>query len=69
MANSAIVHSGHDPIPGSLNAKFNILGNRMYKKMLEELEIPFLECGGMVLATSRVEDDLIKELYLLAFDT
>ena len=25
MANSAIVHSGHDPIPGTLKAKFNIL--------------------------------------------
>ena len=24
MANSAIVHSGHDPKPGSLKAKFNV---------------------------------------------
>ena len=38
-ANSAIVHSGHDPEPGTLKAKFNLLGNRMYKKMSAELDI------------------------------
>jgi len=63
MANSAIVHSGHDPKPGSLKAKFNVIGNRMYKKMSTELDIPFMECGGMVLATSKEENDLLAELY------
>ncbi len=63
MANSAIVHSGHDPLPGTLKAKFNILGNRMYKKMSKELDIPFMECGGMVLATSDEELVLVEELY------
>jgi glycerol-3-phosphate dehydrogenase len=63
MANSAIVHSGHDPLPGTLKAKFNLLGNRMYKQMSEELDIPFMECGGMVLATNHEEEILVKELY------
>ena len=63
MANSAIVHSGHDPIPGTLKAKFNILGNRMYKQMSQELDIPFMECGGMVLATNDEEYRLVEELY------
>lgn len=63
MANSAIVHSGHDPIPGTLKAKFNLQGNRMYKKMSEELDIPYMECGGMVLATSKEEYKLVEELY------
>ena len=26
-ANSAIIHSGYDPVPGTLKAKFNVLGN------------------------------------------
>jgi len=68
MANSAIVHSGHDPIPGTLKAKFNILGNRMYKQMSKELDIPYMECGGMVLATSDEELTLVKELYQRALE-
>jgi len=63
MANSAIVHSGHDPHPGTLKAKFNILGNRMYKQMSTELDIPFMPCGGMVLATNKEEHNMIVELY------
>ena len=33
MANSAIVHSGYDPVPGSLKAKLNVLGNSMFEKI------------------------------------
>ena len=29
-ANSAIVHSGYDPTPGSLKAKMNVAGNRLF---------------------------------------
>jgi glycerol-3-phosphate dehydrogenase len=63
MANSAIVHSGHDPIPGTLKSRFNLLGNRMYKQMSKELDIPFMECGGMVLATSLEEQVMLNEIY------
>lgn len=63
MANSAIIHSGHDPIPGTLKAKYNLLGNRMYKQMSKDLDIPFMECGGMVLATSSEEHLSILESY------
>ncbi len=62
MANSAIVHSGHDPLPGTLKAKFNVLGNRMYKRMSDELDIPYLPCGGMVVATSKEEEIVLDEL-------
>ena len=30
-ANSAMVHSGHDPKPGTLKCKYNLLGNRMQR--------------------------------------
>ncbi len=68
MANSAIVHSGHDPLPGSLKAKYNVLGNRMYRKMSQELDIPLLECGGMVVATDEEQLATIRELYERAFE-
>lgn len=63
MANSAIVHAGHDPLPGTLKAKFNLLGNKMYPKMSEELDIPFMRCGGMVVATDQEEIDQLDVLY------
>ncbi|XMB72908.1 NAD(P)/FAD-dependent oxidoreductase [Mycoplasmatota bacterium WC30] len=62
MANSAIIHSGHDPKPGTLKAKFNVMGNRMYKKMSEKLDIPYLPCGGMVVATNNEEELILSEL-------
>jgi glycerol-3-phosphate dehydrogenase len=62
MANSAIVHSGHDPIPGTLKSKFNILGNRMYRQMSDELDIPLMECGGMVVANDEEELETLYEL-------
>ena len=36
-ANSAIVHSGYDPHEGTLKAKLNVLGNKMYPDICKEL--------------------------------
>ena len=40
-ANSAIIHSGYDPVPGTLKAKFNVLGNKMYDQVADELDVHF----------------------------
>jgi glycerol-3-phosphate dehydrogenase len=66
LANSAVVHSGHDPKPGSLKAKFNVLGNRMYRQLSKELHVPILECGGLVVATSPEEELVLEELFVRA---
>jgi glycerol-3-phosphate dehydrogenase len=66
LANSAVVHSGHDPKPGSLKAKFNVLGNRMYRQLSKELHVPILECGGLVVATSSEEEAVLDELFVRA---
>lgn len=50
MANSAIVHSGYDPVPGSLKAKLNVLGNAMFDKIAEELDVEFDRCGSLTVA-------------------
>ncbi|MDL2292868.1 NAD(P)/FAD-dependent oxidoreductase [Acholeplasma sp. OttesenSCG-928-E16] len=57
-ANSAIIHSGHDPKPGTLKAKLCVRGNEMYEELEKELDIPLLYTGAYVLARS--EEDLIK---------
>ncbi|MBR6396973.1 MAG: NAD(P)/FAD-dependent oxidoreductase [Lachnospiraceae bacterium] len=47
-ANSAIIHAGFDAVPGTLKARFNVLGNRMMDTVSKELDIPFKRCGSLV---------------------
>ena len=63
-ANSAIVHSGYDAKNGTLKAKFNVEGNRMMKKVCEELDVPFKRIGSLTVCTDieRVSElDALKE--------
>ncbi len=57
-ANSAIVHAGFDAAHGSLMAKYNILGNRMYPELSKELDFAYKNNGSLVLALS--EEDIPK---------
>ena len=50
MANSAIVHSGYDPVPGTLKAKLNVLGNKMFDKLCEELDVEMERIGSLTVA-------------------
>lgn len=49
-ANSGIVHAGYDCKPGTLKAKFNVLGNQYMWKDVEDLDVPALKCGSIVVA-------------------
>ena len=61
-ANSAIIHSGYDPEPGTLKAKFNVLGNAKYPKLVEELDVPFIQCGSLTVAVEDEQLPVLKEL-------
>ena len=61
-ANSAIIHSGYDPEPGTLKAKFNVLGNAKYPKLVEELDVPFIQCGSLTIAIEDEQLPVLKEL-------
>ncbi|MFU8794360.1 MAG: FAD-dependent oxidoreductase [Dethiobacteria bacterium] len=62
-ANSAIVHAGFDPEPGSLKALLNGEGNRIYRNLCRELEIPFHRIGSLVIAFCDEEMKTVQELY------
>lgn len=62
MANSAIVHSGYDPKPGTLKAKFNVLGNRMFPKLCEELDVHFEQNGSLTVAIYDEQLPMLEEL-------
>lgn len=62
-ANSAIIHAGYDPMPGTLMARLNVQGNAMTEKLCRDLSVPFSRIGSLVLAFSLDEMDTIWDLY------
>ena len=62
MANSAIVHSGYDPVPGTNKAKFNVLGNKMFPKMCEQLDVSLGKIGSLTIAVNDEQISTLKEL-------
>lgn len=62
-ANSAIIHAGYDPKPGTLMARLNVEGNAMAEKLCKDLSVPFSRIGSLVLAFSPEEMDTIWDLY------
>lgn len=61
-ANSAIVHAGYDPEPGTLMARYNAEGNRLITKMAAELDILYKNTGSLVLAFTEAERATLEEL-------
>ena len=62
-ANSAIIHAGYDPKPGSKCAWFNVHGNELAKEICEKLDVAYKQIGSLVVAFSESELDTINELY------
>ena len=60
MANSAIVHSGYDPKPGTNKAKYNVEGNSMFDLVSKELDVEFKRIGSLTCATNEEEMEIIK---------
>lgn len=67
-ANSAIVHGGFDPVPGTLKAKLNVEGAAMMPELTRELHVPYRNNGSLVLAFSEEEMDHVKALYQRGLD-
>lgn len=62
MANSAIIHAGEDPADGTLKAKLNVLGNRMYEDICRELGVEYKKTSALVVATTPKEEESIHAL-------
>lgn len=61
-ANSGIVHAGHDAVPGSKKAHYNVLGNAMFDRLSAELEFPFRRNGSLVLCFDESKKEGLTEL-------
>lgn len=60
MANSAIVHSGYDPKPGTKKAFHNVRGNKMYDELCKDLDVEFKRIGSLTCATNEEEKQVIE---------
>ena len=61
-ANSAIVHAGFDPVPGTLMAKLNIEGARMMEGLSKDLDFPYIKNGALVVCTNKESNHILKDL-------
>ena len=62
-ANSAIIHAGYDPEPGTLMAELNVQGNQMTGEICQKLNVPFARVGSFVLAFTEADQALLETLY------
>ncbi len=62
-ANSAIVHGGFDPVPGTLKAKLNVRGAQMMPALTAELGVSYKNNGSLVLAFSEEDMESVRILY------
>ena len=62
-ANSAIIHAGYDPEPGTLMARLNVEGAKLAKELCEKLDVPHRQCGALVLAFSEEEVPTLEKLF------
>lgn len=67
-ANSAIVHGGFDPLPGTLKAKLNVRGAALMPQLAGELHVPYRRNGSLVVAFSAEEEPVLRELYRRGMD-
>ena len=62
-ANSAIIHAGYDPVPGTLMARLNVEGNKLVSEIADQLNVPIAHTGSLVVAFSESEMDHVRKLY------
>lgn len=61
-ANSGIAHAGFDAKPGTLKAKFNVLGARMMQDYCKELGVKYKNNGALVIAYNDDDKQTLQEL-------
>jgi len=61
-ANSGIVHAGFDAKPGTLKARLNVEGAKMYPAMCRELGVPYSQPGGIVIGFTPEDRKTLEKL-------
>jgi glycerol-3-phosphate dehydrogenase len=63
-ANSAIVHAGYDPEPGTRMARYNVEGNALIEQLCVDLDIMYRKTGSLVVGFDEADRKRIESLYV-----
>ncbi len=61
-ANSAIIHAGFDPVPGTLMSRFNVRGAQLAETICRRLDVPYDKCGALVLGFTEDDMEILESL-------
>ena len=62
-ANSAIVHAGYDPEPGTEMARLNVRGSALTKEQCAAFDVLYRQIGSLVLAFDEDDMNTVRHLY------
>jgi glycerol-3-phosphate dehydrogenase len=66
-ANSAIIHTGYDATPGTLESELVVAANPMYDKLTADLDIPFAKVGAILPAFTDEQFEQLPAILEKAF--
>lgn len=61
-ANSAIIHSGYDPLPGTKKALYNVRGNAMFPGLCRLLDVDLKKFGSLTVSFDEEGNKKLEEL-------
>jgi glycerol-3-phosphate dehydrogenase len=67
-SNSAIIHTGYDAQPGTLESRLVVAANPMFDELARELDVPFETVGAVLPAVSDEQLEKLPVLKSKAFD-
>ncbi len=63
-ANSGIIHTGFDAPPNTVEAECLERSRKIWPQLVEELKIPFIPCGAVMIATNEEDKEIIEQKYI-----
>lgn len=66
-SNSAIIHTGYDATPGTLESQLVVAANPMYEELTKDLDIPYKKVGAILPAFTDEQYEMLPAIKTKAF--
>jgi len=66
-SNSAIIHTGYDASPGTLESELVVAANPMYEKLSRDMDVPYAKVGAILPAFTDEQFEMLPSLKEKAF--
>ena len=66
-SNSAIIHTGYDASPGTLESQLVVAAHPMYDELARDLDVPFKRIGAILPAITQEQYEKLPEIKAKAF--